>query len=47
MPKLIYDGEVGFDSRLCKEGMWGIAIYFAKNAKYSNDFCYKLPSGEK
>ena len=28
--------------------MWGIATYFAKNAKYSNDgYCYTLPSGEK
>jgi hypothetical protein len=33
---LIYEGEVGFDPRYCEKGMWGIAIYFAKNAAYSH-----------
>ena len=28
-------------------GMWGLAIYFAKNASYSNNYCHTLPSGEK
>ena len=44
---MIYDGEVGFDTRFSDAGMWGVAIYFAKNAKYSNDYCFKLSSGEK
>ena len=46
-PKLIYDGYFGFDMKFSDVGMWGIAIYFARNAKYSNDFCYTLPNGEK
>lgn len=29
-------------------GFWGRALYFAVNAKYSNDgYVFKLPSGEK
>jgi hypothetical protein len=28
-------------------GYWGLAIYFAKNAIYSNAYCHTLPSGEK
>ena len=29
-------------------GYWGLAIYFAKNASYSNSgYVYKLPSGER
>jgi hypothetical protein len=44
---MIYEGEVGFDTRFSKAGMWGIAIYFAKNAKYSNDYCHTLATGEK
>ena len=46
-PKSIYEGEVGFDTRFSAAGMWGIAIYFSKNALYSNSYCYTLPSGEK
>jgi len=35
---LIYNGEVGFDTRYASSGMWGIATYFAKNASYSNGY---------
>jgi hypothetical protein len=28
-------------------GSWGSAIYFAKNAAYSNTYCHNLSSGEK
>jgi len=31
-PKMIYDGEVGFDMNFSNKGYWGIALYFAKNA---------------
>lgn len=27
--------------------MWGIAIYFAKNAAYSHSYSSQLPSGER
>jgi hypothetical protein len=27
--------------------MWGIAIYFAKNASYSNEYCHILTNGDK
>ena len=47
-PNFIYEGEVGFDSRFSEAGYYGVAIYFAKNASYSNNgYCYKLPSGER
>ena len=26
--------------------MWGEAIYFAKNAKYSHDYRFNLPNGQ-
>ena len=42
-PKLIYDGEVGFDIRFSAAGMWGIAIYFAKNASYSLGYSWTNP----
>ena len=36
-PSLIYNGEEGFEMRLCS-GMWGQANYFAVDASYSH--CY-------
>ena len=34
--------------KFSSKGIYGIAIYFAKNASYSdNGYCYKLPSGER
>ena len=39
-PKLIYEGEDGFDMRFSREGMWGRANYFAVNASYSNSYAH-------
>ena len=47
LPSQIYEGEVGFDTRFSAAGMWGIAIYFAKNASYSEAYRYNLASGER
>ena len=38
-PSLIYNGEDGFEMRLCS-GMWGQANYFAVNAKYSDGYAF-------
>ena len=46
-PRLIYEGEVGFNLNLSSGGMWGIAIYFAKNASYSNGYSFSCANGEK
>ena len=27
--------------------MWGNALYFVQNAKSANNYCHKLPSGER
>ena len=43
---MIYEGEVGFDTRFSAAGMWGIAIYFAKNAAYSHSYKWTNPQGE-
>jgi hypothetical protein len=37
-PQMIYEGEVGFNMNYCSGGMWGIAVYFAKNASYSHGY---------
>ncbi len=37
-PQKIIKSEEGFDLRLSKAGMWGHAIYFAENSKYSSDY---------
>jgi hypothetical protein len=40
-PKLIYSAkEEGFDMRFANMGLHGTGIYFHKNSKYSNDYCY-------
>lgn len=46
-PKLIYEGEDGFDMRYSNQGMWGQANYFAVNASYSNGYSYQAPGGGK
>ena len=48
-PKLVYEGEVGFDFRFgsgskCK---WGQANYFAVNARYSRKFAHCTSDGSK
>ena len=32
-PHMIYNGQEGFDMRFCNKGMWGIASYFAEQAR--------------
>lgn len=44
-PKLIYDGEDGFDMRYSAQGMWGLANYFAVNASYSHSYAYTRSDG--
>ena len=39
-PKLIYEGEDGFDMRYSTQGMWGVANYFAVNASYSHNYAH-------
>ena len=46
-PKLIYDGEVGFDMTYSAAGMWGRALYFAKNASYSKDYSFVHPDNQR
>lgn len=46
-PKLIYEGEDGFDMRYGKEGMWGVANYFAVKASYSDDYAHTSSNGQK
>ena len=44
-PKLIYEGEDGFDARFSAQGMWGLANYFAVDASYSNAYAYQASNG--
>ena len=46
-PKLIYEGENGFDMRYSNKGLWGTANYFAVNANYSNNYSYTTSDGCK
>ena len=39
-PKLIYEGEDGFDMRYSSSGLWGCANYFAADASYSHLYAY-------
>jgi hypothetical protein len=34
-PETIYKSEEGFNIAFSNVGLWGIAIYFAKNSSYS------------
>ena len=36
LPPMIYSSEEGFDMRFSSVGMWGRAVYFAVNSKYSH-----------
>lgn len=40
-PENIYNNEMGFDIKYASKGMWGRAIYFAYNAKYSDGYAHK------
>jgi hypothetical protein len=44
-PEIIYMSEEGFDMSYSREGMWGHANYFAKNASYSHNYRFKIPGG--
>ena len=46
-PKLIYEGEAGFDMRYSSAGLWGLANYFAVKASYSDLYAYTRPDGYK
>ena len=45
-PDKIYDSEEGFDMRHSRDGLWGHANYFAKDACYSNRYTYHRPDGD-
>ena len=41
-PQFIISGQEGFDMRYGREnGMWGRAVYFAQNAKYSYSYAFQ------
>ena len=40
-PKMIYNGEEGFDMRYSNKGLWGLANYFAVNASYSDQYAHR------
>ena len=45
-PKMIYNGDEGFDSKFSTGGMWGRAVYFAVDSSYSDkNYKFKLPNG--
>lgn len=46
-PEVIYNSEEGFNINFSKEGLWGKAIYFAKNSSYSNAYTSTLNNGFK
>ncbi|CAF1222657.1 unnamed protein product [Adineta steineri] len=47
-PSEVYNGDYGFDMTFTSSGLWGIGIYFAKNASYScGSYVYTLPNGKK
>ena len=47
-PKVVYkDVQAGFMMQYSAQGMWGRGLYFAENAKYSNDYAWTLSSGSK
>jgi hypothetical protein len=42
-PSKIYSSEEGLDLRYSNDGLNGYGIYFADNAKYSDDYAHKIP----
>ena len=45
---MIYDGAFGFNLNFSRvDCLWGIALYFAKNAKYSDAYRFKFPNGDR
>ena len=45
-PKMIFEGEEGFDMKFSSEGKWGRGLYFAANSDYSNHFAHTFENGE-
>eukprot|EP01064_Diplonema_japonicum_P033113 TRINITY_DN6452_c0_g1_i7.p1 TRINITY_DN6452_c0_g1~~TRINITY_DN6452_c0_g1_i7.p1 ORF type:complete len:476 (+),score=50.57 TRINITY_DN6452_c0_g1_i7:57-1484(+) len=43
-PKLIYDGQDGFDTRFANNGLWGRATYFSTTASYSHSYATSDPA---
>ena len=41
-PSKIYSSEDGLDLRFSNDGLNGYGIYFADNAKYSDDYAHKM-----
>ena len=39
-PKLIYNGQDGFDMRMSNKGLWGQANYFAVDSSYSDQYAF-------
>jgi Poly(ADP-ribose) polymerase catalytic domain len=48
-PSKIYSTEDGMDMRYSNDGLNGFGLYFADNAKYSDDYAHKVQGydGEK
>ena len=46
-PRLICEGEVGFDLRYSSQGRWGHANYFGMNASYCDKFAHSTTDGYK
>lgn len=46
-PKLIYEGDSGFDMRCSRKGAWGEGNYFAVNASYSNNYAHPIGHNRK
>ena len=45
---MIYEGEVGFNLNYSRvDCMWGIAVYFSKNANYSDDYRFNCANGDR
>jgi hypothetical protein len=45
-PKLVFNGEEGFDHRFSRDGLFGKGAYFAEDARYSAKYSYDVrPAG--
>eukprot|EP01044_Picomonas_judraskeda_P013135 COSAG03_NODE_1955_length_3303_cov_2.141386_2_plen_481_part_00 len=45
-PKLVFNGESGFDTRFSSKGLFGTGTYFAVNASYSASPAYSHATGD-
>ena len=44
-PKIIYEGEEGFNVIYSSDGMWGKGLYFAQDASYSHKYAHQHENG--